>query len=147
MNWQNHDVAIPADVVKAFDGKVMNIVGYEFDIIRKRGGGACISSSSDNPIPCVYDSVPGWEQYNHHYNNNLYGKGTFLVKTNIPDLDPSMSHTGSVRGHTLVTDPALAPKAGTATGPRYPPCHPCSPPAIRFLWLCSTQTQTSLTCA
>lgn len=33
----------------------MNIVGYEFDIVRK------------DPKTGEYTSVPGWEQYNHHY--------------------------------------------------------------------------------
>lgn len=54
-------------MVEAFDGKVINIVGYEFDIIRKKGGGACVSSSIDHPVPCEFESVPSYEQYNHHY--------------------------------------------------------------------------------
>lgn len=45
-------------------------------------------------------------QYNHHYNNYLYGKGTKLVKTNVPTI-PSASedyggHTGTLHGYTFV---------------------------------------------
>ena len=43
----------------------MNVVGYEFDAVRKVGGGACtnnITAHSD----CDTTSVPAWEQYNHH---------------------------------------------------------------------------------
>jgi len=108
VQWSTHYVDFPADVVAAYDGKVMNIVGYEFDIIRKVGGGACNTSSSDHPIPCDYKSVPTWEQYNHHYNNNIYGKATKLVKTGIPNTDPMSTHIGHIEGYASVTDPILA---------------------------------------
>ena len=54
VNWDVHTVPLDPAVVKQLDGKLINIVGYEFDIRTKDKDG--------NEI-----SVPGWEQYNHHY--------------------------------------------------------------------------------
>lgn len=70
VQWSTHSVALPADLVKEFDGRVINIVGYEFDIIRPQNPNApCVSSTNDNPVPCN-----PYEQYNHHYGTYLFGK-------------------------------------------------------------------------
>lgn len=53
--------------------------------------------------------------------NQLYGKGTFLVKTNMPSMDSTMSHTGSVNGYVQVTDPDLAPESPQAPSAQFLP--------------------------
>eukprot|EP00911_Craspedida_sp_UC1_P000431 UC1_evm1s325 len=118
VNWRTHTTPIPSDVVAKFSGRTMNIVGYEFNIIRRRGGGACVSSSSDNPVPCDFEPAFGWEQYNHHYTNTISGAALKLVRTEIPETDPGMSHTGSHPGHEfVVADPAAAAAAAAASAP------------------------------
>lgn len=60
-------------------------------------------------LACIAVSVPAWEQYNHHYNNNLLGKGTKLVKTGIPtypggsaDEARGNHHMGKYPGYEFV---------------------------------------------
>ena len=64
VQWSTHAVAFPADFVKEFDGKVVNFVGYEFDIVRPKDPTTkpCVSSTSDNPVECERTSVPSYEQ-------------------------------------------------------------------------------------
>jgi hypothetical protein len=111
VQWSTHNVPLPTDFVQEFDGRVVNIVGYEFDIIRPKDPTApCVSSTSDKPLPCERTSVPNFEQYNHHYSNQLFGKGTSLVKTGIPSAIGAMAgHTGKVAGYEIVTDEDEAP--------------------------------------
>jgi hypothetical protein len=105
VQWSPHFVGLPPDLVAEFDGRVMNIVGYEFNIVRPRDiSQPCVSSTSAHPTPCEWTSVPSFEQYNHHYGTTVTGKGTAYVKTGIPSTDPMMSHTGGVEGYELVTD-------------------------------------------
>ena len=120
VNWDVHDVAFPADFVKEYDGRVVNIVGYEFDIVRPAGA-PCVSSSSANPVPCERTSVPSYEQYNHHYNNNLFGKGTKFVKTGIPSTDPMVTHVGGMDGYSIVTDKDVAPAQPAAPATQFLP--------------------------
>ena len=65
VNWDGFSIPLPQEIVDAWDNRTMNVVGYEFDAVRKVGGGACtnnITAHSD----CETTSVPAWEQYNHH---------------------------------------------------------------------------------
>merc|ERR1719326_1925530 len=80
VNFDAHQVALDPAFVKKYDGKTINIVGYEFDMVRKN------SKGED-------ESVPAWEQYNHHYGNNVMGKGAKLVRTDIPKI-PGAKHGG-----------------------------------------------------
>ena len=110
VNWSPHAVALPADLVAAFDGRVMNIIGYEFDIVRPADvAKPCVPSTSAKPVPCERSSVPSYEQYNHHYGTTVNGRGTMHVKTGIPGTDPMASHSGAIDGWALVTDEDEAP--------------------------------------
>jgi hypothetical protein len=102
VNWDSHTVPLDAATVKALDGKLVNFVGYEFDMVRTLKNGTHVS-------------VPAWELYNHHYGNTILGKGTKLVKTGVP-----FDHEGMAEGHT---DEHLFPgykfvNAGTEDGIR-----------------------------
>lgn len=122
VQWSTHAVAFPADFVKEFDGKVVNFVGYEFDIVRpKDPSKPCVSSTSDNPLECERTSVPSYEQYNHHYTNQLYGKGKKLVRTGIPSTNPMSSHIGEVDGWAVVTDEDEAPAQPQAPSNQFLP--------------------------
>ena len=66
-----HSVPLDDATIAKLDGKLVNFVGYEFDMVRTLPNGSHVS-------------VPAWELYNHHYGNSIIGKGTKLVKTNIP---------------------------------------------------------------
>ena len=50
VNWDVHTVPLDPALVKKLDGKLINIVGYEFDIVTNDTDGKEVS-------------VPGWEQY------------------------------------------------------------------------------------
>lgn len=52
---------MPDDVVKKLDGKLVNFVGYEFDIVRVLDNG-------------TERSAHAWEIYNHHYANTIMGE-------------------------------------------------------------------------
>jgi len=81
VNWDAHTVPLDAATIKKLDGKLVNFVGYEFDMVRTLPNGSHVS-------------VPAWELYNHHYGNTIMGKGTTLVKTNIPtDHDGPMAES------------------------------------------------------
>jgi hypothetical protein len=58
---------LDAAVVKELDGKLVNFVGYEFDLVRALPNGSHVS-------------VPAWELYNHHYGNTIMGKGVTAGK-------------------------------------------------------------------
>ena len=87
---------------------MVNIVGYEFDIVRPDNlSSPCVSSSFTNPIRCNSTSVPSYQQYNHHYANILYGGGTKQVTTGIPSFNPGMAgHAarGVQEGYAEITD-------------------------------------------
>lgn len=102
--WNSLPMGIPQDIIDKFDGKMMNIVGYEFDIIRK------------DPKTGEEVSVPAWEQYNHHYNNNVMGKGTTLVKTRVPTISDDEAHTGH-KGHAFVNTDASHGNLRTRAAP------------------------------
>ena len=110
VQWSPHGVALPADLVTAFDGRVMNIVGYEFDIIRPADyKEPCVSSTSAKPVPCERTSVPSYEQYNHHYGTTVNGRGTAHIRSGIPEVNPLNTHGGAIDGWALVTDEDVAP--------------------------------------
>ena len=59
--WTRNDpVALPADIIKRFKGKVMAITGYEVDFLRRTASG------DEVPVPC-------YEHYNHHYVAWIHG--------------------------------------------------------------------------
>jgi hypothetical protein len=112
VNWSPHGVALPADLVAAFAGRVMNIIGYEFDIIRPADlAKPCVPSTSEKPVPCQRSSVPSYEQYNHHYGTTVNGRGTMHVKTGLPHTGTmASSHSGNIDGWALITDEDEAPR-------------------------------------
>ena len=86
----------------------MNIVGYEFDAIRKVGGGACTNNITAHSS-CEETSLKAYEQYNHHYGNSVSGKGIAFIKDPVPkfahELDP-VEHMMGFTGYKFVsTDP------------------------------------------
>lgn len=91
VKWDAHNIPLEKDFVSKHDGKVISIVGIEFDIIRKNEAGEDVS-------------VPSWEQYNHHYEPQLLGKSSKIIMTNIPSLHgggcANYNHKGS--DHRLV---------------------------------------------
>jgi len=75
VNWDSFTVPLDPAVVKELDGKMVNFVGYEFDMVEDK-------NKDGN-----FTSVHAWELYNHHYGNTIMGKGTKLVKTGVPVQD------------------------------------------------------------
>ena len=74
------ETPLPADVVKAYDGKVMSVTGWEVDVLRMVNG-------TEEHVPC-------YESYNHHYGGSLVGKGADLEVVNPPDSEPMVGHGG-----------------------------------------------------
>lgn len=72
MNWDVRTVDLSDEVKAKLKDKLINFVGYEFDIIRVLENG-------------TERSAHAWEVYNHHYGNTIVGDGMKLVKTGIPD--------------------------------------------------------------
>jgi hypothetical protein len=81
VNWNGFSIALPQEIIKAWDGKTMAITGYEFDAVRSVGG---VDAPCNNNVTahstCNTTSVPAWEQYNHHYGNSVSGKGVAFIK-------------------------------------------------------------------
>merc|ERR550514_1323167 len=97
VKWDSHPMPLDPTFVKKYDGRLISIVGYEFDIIRKSAEGE-------------EELVPSWEQYNHHYNNYVTGKGVKLVRTGIPRIGPG----GCADGHSSLPGYKLASTRGRA---------------------------------
>jgi hypothetical protein len=75
VNWDAHTIPLDPGVVADLKGKLVNFVGYEFDMVRRLDNGTHVS-------------VPAWELYNHHYGNSILGEGVKLVKDKRPlELD------------------------------------------------------------
>ena len=81
---------IPADVAKRFDGKVMAVVGFEADQVRK---------TPDGDV-----SVPINVAYNHHYGATLVGSGSAMKKvktsTLVKEGDHRAFHPSPTPGYT-----------------------------------------------
>lgn len=90
VNWGQHNTPLDPAFVAKYDGKMINIVGMEFDIVRKGADGAEVS-------------IPSWEQYNHHYNNMVMGKGATLVKTGAPSVAADLHGTQHLPGYHVVS--------------------------------------------
>ena len=94
VNWDGFSVKLPQEIVDAWENRTMNIVGYEFDAIRKVGGGACVNNITAHSS-CEETSLKAYEQYNHHYGNSVSGKGTKMIKDPVPkqpfEIDPMMA--------------------------------------------------------
>jgi hypothetical protein len=93
VNWDGFSINLPSEIVKAWENRTMNIVGYEFDAVRSVGG---IDQPCTNNVTahsdCKTASVPAWEQYNHHYGNSISGSGVKFIKDPVPkfshEFDP-----------------------------------------------------------
>ena len=71
--WTTSEGALPAEIVKRFDGKVMAIVGVEMDqVVRDEATGA-------------ESSVPISVSYNHHHNTAIVGKGSRMTALPMDD--------------------------------------------------------------
>ena len=68
-------VQLPAELVQRFDGKVMAVVGFEADQVRRKG-----DKDFDGSILKEDVSVPINVAYNHHYGATLVGKGSKMTK-------------------------------------------------------------------
>ena len=68
-------VQLPQDIVQRFDGKVMAVVGFEADQVRRKG-----SIDFDGSVLAEDTSVPITVAYNHHYGARLLGKNSRMVK-------------------------------------------------------------------
>lgn len=124
VNWNGFSIALPQEIIKAWDGKTMAITGYEFDAVRSVGG---VDAPCNNNVTahstCNTTSVPAWEQYNHHYGNSVSGKGVAFIKDPVPkfahEFDP-VTHMMGFDGYKFVsTEPGkLGAKPGklTSTG-------------------------------
>eukprot|EP00005_Dracoamoeba_jomungandri_P011599 CAMPEP_0174265228 /NCGR_PEP_ID=MMETSP0439-20130205/25700_1 /TAXON_ID=0 /ORGANISM="Stereomyxa ramosa, Strain Chinc5" /LENGTH=693 /DNA_ID=CAMNT_0015351583 /DNA_START=91 /DNA_END=2172 /DNA_ORIENTATION=+ len=101
--WTMMDpVKLPAEIVKRFDNKVMAVIGYEVDQVRKTPQGDV--------------SVPIFWAYNHHYEAYLVGKDSQLVKKFVqPGQDTEYGYN---HGANFYWD--LVPKNGTNADPKYP---------------------------
>ena len=76
---------LPADLVKRFDDKVMAIVGFEADQVRRTPQGDV--------------SVPITVAYNHHYGARLIGKGSSMKKVRRSEsTDHRAMHPGPTPG-------------------------------------------------
>jgi hypothetical protein len=104
VNWDGFSIKLPQEIVDTWENRTMNIVGYEFDAIRKVGGGACVNNITAHSS-CEETSLKAYEQYNHHYGNSVSGKGTKMIKDPVPkqpfEIDPlehMMGFTGNYPG-------------------------------------------------
>jgi len=86
VNWDAHTVPLEPATIKELDGKLVNFVGYEFDLVRTLKNGSTVS-------------VPAWELYNHHYGNSILGKAAKMVKTGIPTDHEGMPESGHSDDH------------------------------------------------
>jgi hypothetical protein len=84
-------VAIPAEIVKRFDGKAMAVVGFEVDQVRRTPQGDV--------------SVPINIAYNHHFESNMVGKKARFQKVTLngPD-DPRVVEHRARMGHGMPSD-------------------------------------------
>ena len=76
--WTRNDpVALPADIIKRFKGKVMAITGYEVDQVMTDDPSSKTNSrdaeQTDKPVP-IYNA------YNHHYFGWLNGEDSEMYK-------------------------------------------------------------------
>lgn len=67
VNWHPETMALPAEIVKRFDGKVMALTGMESDIVYVNADGS-------------HTSAPCTEHYNHHFSGNMIGKAATIVE-------------------------------------------------------------------
>lgn len=81
--WDNLPaVPLPQEIVAEFDGKIMAVTGFEFDILR---------NTSDGKV----EHVPCYESYNHHYAQMIIGKGADGTAKNFdPEAPVQNSHGG-----------------------------------------------------
>lgn len=97
--WTNQDpVPLPADFVERYKGKTVSIIGVEADVVRAKGDG-------------TYESVPCYEQYNHHYAAYLQGVDSALAyvgkRTYLEDyrVSPAHRHSPLYQPRSLPSDP------------------------------------------
>jgi len=91
-------VALPADIVKRFDGKGMAVIGFEMDQVRR---------TKDGDV-----SVPISAVYNHHFESNMAGKHTVFKKMT-PATDPH-AHEHNM-GHGLPDEYYVVEELGTSS--------------------------------
>ena len=65
VSWFSQPVALPADIVRRFDNKVMAVTGYEVDATR------VLSDGTEERVPCT-------QLYNHHYSGWMHGKAAVM---------------------------------------------------------------------
>ena len=99
VNWDGFSIKLPQEIVDAWENRTMNIVGYEFDAIRKVGGGACNNNVTAHSS-CKETSLKAYEQYNHHYGNSVSGKGIKFVKDPVPKLPHEIDPVEHMMGFT-----------------------------------------------
>eukprot|EP00117_Sycon_ciliatum_P044302 scpid42913/ scgid31984/ len=106
--WTKQDpVPLPEDFVQRYKGKVASIIGVEADVVRAKADG-------------TYESVPCYEQYNHHYAAYLQGVNSALAyvgkRTYLEDyrVSPAHRHSPLYQPRSLPSDPtpdSLVPTA------------------------------------
>ena len=83
--------ALPADVVKKFDGRTMAIVGFEVDQVQNPTVPAAGGSAKPGSVDL---SVPINVVYNHHFESTMKGKAAKFVKIQLKDGETPQDHGG-----------------------------------------------------
>ena len=109
-------IALPADLVKRYDGKVMAITGHEVNVVRKDN-----ATGKEVSVPC-------YESYNHHFTASLRSKHVELVSSGrivsrglLHNHHTNGTHVFSYRrkpSGQMLEAPTQASRAGVVKDPR-----------------------------
>ena len=95
-------VELPPDIVARFDDKVMALVGFEADQVRR---------TPDGDV-----SVPITVAYNHHYGSTMLGKGSRMERVRMSETkDHRAMHPGPEPGWAEIPVEHTASKSGAPT--------------------------------